>query len=787
MGSIGRDDWCWRRGMGWRKDKNTIMDKSMSSDFLLTQVISKTVFGLKESNKVFLYPEDTKNIETENNYYGFPKEIIPDICKIVTYDSSDLDRFDELLRINSSSEIFLWTSIVPRRDLPVEVQSAFPGMDLHEILLWKAANLLPQGTRIGVLMPSGFLTNFSAQVARHKIFTQASAKLIINNIFTPDIANILGIHHSFKMSLLVLTIGEKNPLLKLFSIPESNLDVDRILDDLNHLIKVSGGKSTFGYVLREGIAPGESINFEANHPDLVKKASELETFGEIIKLGDVAKIFQGINPTRYSDVLRVQSEAEVGQPLSKHECYLIDGQIITRGSGIDLSMVRSVIASQNMTAENKLRKGDYCISFISAASNGIKITEILDETLPLIAASSVIVIRLEEKISEEQRHFIFAYLKSNLAAELLKSKSSSLGNRFRISVNTLQELPLPKADENLLLAIQNLNYSVSQFEKWKQESESIRDSLFSASSFSDSRLRFLTAGRLARQRQEAALRVEDFNFRIRTQFPHPIAYRWRLIETSKPDLENYVQILECAELTILYLAVMAILLAKSAKIELANLSEISKKLSSDKKQGTTFGEWKAILDEVDSKNFEKLTGVIPFYEVVGVLGNNESVKRLMDRRNDQAHKRGPKGSEIPKAHHEAKADLVDFLKSIDFLSEYRLRFIETTKTDSLKKITNYEYRDIQGDHPLAGIQSGSTKQTDVEAGSLYLVDRQEKLHLARPYLIRAECPVCGNLSTFCLEQYDKKKNEVTLYSMEHGHVVIDKDLVEAFQYVGLLK
>lgn len=75
-----------------------------------------------------------------------------------------------------------------------------------------------------------------------------------------------------------------------------------------------------------------------------------------------------------------------------------------------------------------------------------------------------------------------------------------------------------------------------------------------------------------------------------------------------------------------------------------------------------------------------------------------------------------KGSEIPKAHHEAKADLVDFLRSIDFLSEYRLRFIETTKTDFLKKITNYEYRDIQGDHPLAGIQSGSTKQTDVEAG-----------------------------------------------------------------------
>jgi hypothetical protein len=104
----------------------------------------------------------------------------------------------------------------------------------------------------------------------------------------------------------------------------------------------------------------------------------------------------------------------------------------------------------------------------------------------------------------------------------------------------------------------------------------------------------------------------------------------------------------------------------------------------------------------------------------------------------------------------------------------------------LKDITQYDYRDLQGDHPLVPIQMGITNQSNIEAGSLYLLDRQGNLHLLRPYLTRQECPECGNWSIFCLDRYDKKANAVNLYSMEHGHVVVDKDLVEAFRFVGLI-
>lgn len=768
------------------------MDKILPSDSLLKHLIIKIVFSAKESTGVFLYPEDN---QLDRGYHRFPIHIIPEASKAIIYDPLDLDKFSEILHGNSSSEIFLWTSLLGRRNLPAEVQSAFPGMDLHEILLWKAIYALPQGVRLSALMPNSFLTSISSQVARRKIFGEATPKLIINNVFTPATAEILGIHHSFKMSLLVMEKGEENLLLKLFSIPEGDLDIESILDDIHHLQKLTGGKTAFGYVLRDGVAPGETINFEANHPDLVKKANALETFGEIIKLENIAKIFQGINTARYSNALRVLNEAEIEPSLSENEHYLVDGRMITAGNDIDLSMARYVVSRDAVPSDCVLKKGDYCVSFISrnlgVGGHGIKIVEILNDRTPLIAASSVIVIRLDEKISEEQRQFIIAYLKSPLAAKLLKSKSSSVGNYFRLNANALNGLPLPQADEGMLLAIQNLNHSAAQFEKWKLEAEAARDSLFSESSFEDTRLKFLTVGRLARQRQEAALMVEDFNFRVRTQFPHPIAYRWRLIETSQPDLEGYIQVLECAELTVLYLATMAILLAKSVSVELTQLSKMSEKLSSDAKQGATFGEWKAILQEVDSKKFKRIEGVIPFYEVLGALRDPEIdrvVKLLISRRNDQAHKRGPKGSKaIRSAFYESKADLEKFLKAIDFLSEYRLRYIEVTKIDSIKKVTEYTYRDLQGDHPLAPIQSGLVGQIDIEAGSLYLVDRQENLHLLRPYLTRQECPECGSWSVFCLDTYDRRTHSVNLYSMEHGHIVVNTDLVDALKSVGLLK
>ncbi len=78
-------------------------------------------------------------------------------------------------------------------------------------------------------------------------------------------------------------------------------------------------------------------------------------------------------------------------------------------------------------------------------------------------------------------------------------------------------------------------------------------------------------------------------------------------------------------------------------------------------------------------------------------------------------------------------------------------------------------------------------ENELEAESLYLVDRQKKLFLLRPLLIRKECPECGTWSTFYLGTYDANTNTPVMKSMEHGHTSAEHDLAAAFRFLGLTK
>ena len=118
------------------------------------------------------------------------------------------------------------------------------------------------------------------------------------------------------------------------------------------------------------------------------------------------------------------------------------------------------------------------------------------------------------------------------------------------------------------------------FEHWRQQAEQAISSVFDFPSARDARLHLLTSGRKLRQRLTAAEQTDDFRYRLRTQFPHPIAYRWRAVEAAKPDLEGYVQVLECAEISTCLLACVAMALAQSVEgVQIRWLGEMAKRLA----------------------------------------------------------------------------------------------------------------------------------------------------------------------------------------------------------------
>jgi hypothetical protein len=325
------------------------------------------------------------------------------------------------------------------------------------------------------------------------------------------------------------------------------------------------------------------------------------------------------------------------------------------------------------------------------------------------------------------------------------------------------------------------------------EAESAKSALFNFSSAKEARAHVLDVGRRVRQRKEAASLVDDTSYRFRTQLPHPIAYRWRTIETEQPGLQAYVQILECAEVIVCYLASFAIASAAREGIEISYVIEMRKRLSSKAGHGTNMGDWIAIVREMrDSKKFRAMEGAFPVPELIHSLRDqdaDEALQALVDKRNDQAHGRGPKGdAQIAKACSIAVEELRTLLDAVEFLSEYPLRFIEATRRDSITRMTTYRYRDLMGDHPLTSIRESIDASPEIEANSLYFLDRAGRMHLLRPLLNRLQCAECGNWATFYLDRFNVKTRICTLKSMEsyERHAIDVSEVVPAFQAVGLV-
>jgi len=355
-------------------------------------------------------------------------------------------------------------------------------------------------------------------------------------------------------------------------------------------------------------------------------------------------------------------------------------------------------------------------------------------------------------------------------------------------------LPVPFLDESLRTAVRNLNATASQFREWADEAQGARESLFTVASAKEARLQLFTTGRLTRQRYEAAWLAGDFRYRIRTQYPHPIAFRWRTVETAVPDLEGYVQVLECAEVTLCYLAIVAMTMAHAAEVPIHYVEDMAARLSNG--NGTNLGDWAAILREVcTAKAFRKINDSTPFYEVTRMLAgdSNDLLQRILDRRNDQAHSRGPKGEDsVKRQFATAVTDLEALLQASEFLTEYPLYYVEQTWVDTLTSINTYGYRLLVGDHPLVPLRSAQATTFALEAHSLYMVDRSGKLHLLRPLLVRQRCPSCGAWATYYLDRYEKSSAQCVLKPMEHGHdadapSLYDSAAVQAFRAVGFLK
>ena len=672
--------------------------------------------------------------------------------------------------------LLLLPPLVNRHSLPRDFRRRYPRRALHEVALGRVLALVPVGTCVAAVLPVPLFTSEISRSLREEL--QRHLSVVIEHRHTwPNV------HRSFRMHMAVFEKAcddreSTDSPLRFFRIPAEVEDEDRSLavdvdSDLADLLARKGGRTRWGFVLREGLPIGEPWVYDLYSPQSVALQKDLRELGELRPLAELAEFPRTIHPVIRRDLL-VDPDSEEGVPLL---------------AGRDITITGDVLWDQTRhktrESEASLMSGDICLRGIWNPTAQLVSAQIPRGAPPLAAANTLIVLRKKEETTEEEWQVLRNFLQSARAADLMAPRA--MGS-IHLNRRALGELPVPVPDKALRVALRRLTEAEADFESWRAETERQKRGLFGYSASQEGRIHLMQAGKRARQRQRAGRAVESLAFRIRTQYPYPLAYRWRMVEARAKRLEDYQNVLECAESTICYLALLAIVGARIVGTDIGQLVEICRRLV-ERGSGIGLGDWIAVLREVEkSKRFRDLKH-FPFPEVLTVLADkdtNDAVQRLQEARNDHAHGRGPKGEAIAEAIEVRYADLEVLLESSEFLVEYPLRLIEETKRDSLSGRTQIHYRHLMGDHPLVPLNSDDQESSEIEADSVYVLDRLGSYHLARPWLSWRTCQTCQRPATFHVERYNSKNDSVTLKSLEHGHTMDDKSLGSAFRKLGFL-
>lgn len=632
------------------------------------------------------------------------------------------------------------------------------------------------GALLAATIPAAGLVSASSVKYRRELELHWQPVLVL---YTREIFS--GIHRQAVIATVFLrsrAAGDRIPL-RMFEYTPLD-DEAAVLDDFSRLLKREGGRGKLGYVLRDRPEPEAGLAFARHDPVMKARQDALSELGGAGKLEDLfERVFYAFN---------MASDCRLF-------CAPDDPGAVRVVSGRDLKRDGTIGPPDEWTkwadvpTDRCLRVGDVLLQSIAAPSDrrGLAAVHIVDADLPLVANQTVVVLRFKLTVHSAQQSLIVQYLRSPLAREII----ASLAPGVRVTIGALQQLPIPQPDEALSAALDDLTKAVRSFEVWRAEAEDVLQSAFPRDEdFKAGRVRLVNHGRTSRLRVEAAANLDDYGYIVRTRFPYPVAYRWRIVEAEKSaglSGHAYDSILNAAEVLLCYAAHLALVLARSVDVELGYSASIRATFGRGK--GLGFGDWASIIEEVrDGRAFQALPDGHPLRDLQSLLASpaaRDARRRLNDRRNDEAHLRDVDAIDLPGAFESALADLVTLLRTADFLSDLTLIHVTGVRWDSIHRRTEIAYRELMGDHPVAPTRV-LTHHDDpgIEVDSLYIVDSRHCLHLLRPFLIGRVCPACRNWSTFHVDGV--KEETVSLKSLEHGHVTSDDTLAETLRQVGLI-
>jgi hypothetical protein len=516
------------------------------------------------------------------------------------------------------------------------------------------------------------------------------------------------------------------------------------------------------------IDPYSPLTYQHYDPELRARKAELRTWGEGSTLGELFEIRVPAGTRRFTDA----------RPAVGHGRFVTPRSIWADGR-LEIAQSDDPPRSEPLP----LLAGDLVIRALLNLTDpgGLHVAEIREDELPASALQHVVVLRPKRELSEAEQLLMLHYLRSNLAKEL----AVAAGAKLHLTPSILTQLYIPVAEEPLLQAVDSIAEAGRRLRQWADEATRTLDSIFALKSPTEARAALIERGRESRLRVDAARKIDEFDNRVRTLYPYPVAYRWRSLDSIASIggiPETLREIRHGFEHILAFCGCLALAVAREEELDLPELRQFGAR---DGYQ-TFLSTWTTVLDQVAKKVRRNQTENQLLIRL-GTFQNDEAVaaavEHLTNYRRGESHTLTPAQEE--ELVDELLADIQALVHSLRFLADYELVEIVDTHWDRILRRNTVKFRAFVGDHPIVPVQTVTVGRSDIEKDSLYIRVKDSKEFLAplRPYLVGRRCLDCKQWATFYLHEI--KGGKAVIKSVELGHGNEVDELSEMLKAVAL--
>jgi hypothetical protein len=629
-------------------------------------------------------------------------------------------------------------------------------------------HLKPEG-RAAYLVPLGLLfQSGDAEQARKSWLQSGMLKLVIS---LP--ANLLP-HTGLRCAILFFKNSERQESVRFVKADECFENGHRRQNRLSYEnIKTILGMSLSDHP-EEGVIDAAYSSIADNQYCLipseyvpVKESNIGHLSEEWSKIGDIANVIQGTSLSR----------------VKEGDHPVIRGKDL-RTSQIDLDD----LAKKDLTGFSKpiryAERGDILLQRIGANPAAYLVSDreqgcAVEDTVFIIRSSSLELGKMD---------FICQFLNSDqVASRINNARSYSVIPTQTLKSIRALEVPIP--DPKIIDLVREMNALEASLKNEYEKSREYKKALFDGFDPSDISSRFEDARFTANALEAALKQKDDIKYRVRTQYPFPLAYAYRNIYLEHEYAGIYERQMKYGEQLLSFLSAVGIALSvkyggidnNSDKIDLL------KEFQSYVRRGVSPGDFQAILQKACKLLSSVKEPIAQSFSQVWYKpgGKKESVfakntrENLVSKLNDYKHHRGPSNRHERQIGGEEQSKTLDeLMMHIEFISDCELIRIDKIDKQWRGDELIYSASMLKGDHPaFEKIQFSSEQNLSID--KLYIQYKSDFICLY-PIVSLAYNPNTRKEEIFSIDK--ELGSRFMLKSFESGTSIESKEVRSDFIY-----